>query len=260
MKKLFNSLVVLLVFASAVSAQQYVGPAEKYWSVYLGAGPRLFDTQKGLLTTTYIDDSPASDILMTATEVEESYSGVGINFGFRFGKYEGLSHDITFDFNPAKTGGFVFTYCLEYGFGMELADKPFFIRPGINVGFSNYSFEIGELVNGTGFIQIGQKRFTEDLEVQARSEAVLYGPSLELNYLITDNIGLYLNASYDISNGNDNPRLVFSGNEGEAAEVDITEEDDNPIVTFNGESIKNLPYEATTLRLSVGASYYWNRD
>lgn len=252
--------LALLFFSTSIFAQQYIGPAEKYWSVYIGAGPRIFDTQEGTFETFYTDDSPAADILKTSTVVEDSYSGVGINFGFRFGKYEGLSHDITFDLNPAKTGGFVFTYCLEWGIGMELGDKPFFIRPGLNLGFSNYSFEIGELKNGTGFIQIGQKQFTEDLEVQARSGAVLYGPSLELNYLITDNIGLYLNASYDISNGNDDPRLVFSGNEGEAAEVKIEENDDNPIVEFNGEKVKSLPYEATTLRLSVGASYYWNRD
>ena len=86
---------------------------------------------------------------------------------------------------------------------------------------------------------------------------MVFSPQVDLRYMLSSDVHLTAQISYDIASGNSNPTLVFEGDGGNA-EKDI--DTDNPSVTFNGEKITSLPYKAGGIRLSIGAAYTWNID
>ena len=136
---------------------------EKYRGITLGFGPRFISTDPGVLVTSFTDNSPSPDNLMTTTEIADGYTSVGISLGYKFGKYSGLAHDIDIDVTLGDAGsGLMLTYGLGWNFPFDIGDKELFIRPSIFGGFGGFGFEVGELENNTGYIQIGETIFNEE--------------------------------------------------------------------------------------------------
>ena len=254
-------ILVLLLFFSIqqISAQDYF--PHKYRSIFLGFGPRTLNTDPGTITTSYIDESPSMDHLQTSVDVEDSYTRVGLQFGYKWGRYSGLSHSILFDIALGDNSGGLFSYSLGYNFLVEVNSTALLIRPAFYGGFGNYGFYIGEFENNSGYIEINGNIFTDkSLDVSLSSQVFIYGPEVDFMWMFNDFLDVFVNLNYDLKNTNSRPEVVFEslGGEGTTTSVDIDGE--NPIVTYNNEKLTSLPYDISGLRLTVGVSYVWNYD
>lgn len=259
MKTILAVLFTLLTACSPLVAQlSDVGALpEKYRAVFLGFGPRSLDTDPGTIVTTYTDDSPSRDMFMGSFDVEDSYSRLGTNFGYKWGRYGGLSHKVMVDLSLGSNVGGLVTYGIGYNFSSIVGSSILTINPGIFGGFGNYGFGIGSIENNAVFIQVGSTEFFDSsVDLNLKSQLFVYGPEITIDFALADHISIWLNAGYDIASDNSRPSLEFQGSESRA-EIDL--EQQPSIVTYNGSPIESLPYEATGLRLSLGAAYVWNR-
>jgi len=231
---------------------------KKYRSVFLGFGPRSLNTEPGSIFTSFVDDSPSMDNFTGTFNVEDSYSRVGFILGYKSVRYNGLSHKFMFDIALGQHQGGLFTYALGYNFSRAINGKILSINPSIFGGFGNYGFEIGAIENNAGYIQIKDQQFYEQsLDLELVSQLFVFGPEININYTLNDHFEIWVNAAYDFASNNMLPQLRFqSENEG-SAEVNI--DSTNPYVTYNNEQIESLPYDASGMRFTVGASYVWNR-
>ena len=233
---------------------------KRYRAIYLGFGPRFLNTDPGTIVTSFTDDSPTMDMLETLTDVKDDYLDPGFQLAYRFGKYEGLSHAITIDVNLGEHYGALFTYGLGYNFTQFVGDRLMTIRPSVYVGFGNYGFNVGQLINNAAFIQIGETQYTDpSLDVLLKSQVFVIGPSVDLQYNITDRFDIYINASYDIASNNSRPKLEFTPTNGRGTTSTLSIDSDNPNVTYNGEKLTSLPYDISGIRLTAGIAYVWKR-
>lgn len=233
---------------------------KKYRAIHLGFGPRLLNTDPGTIVTSFTDDSPTMDMLETITDVKDNYLDPGFQVGYRFGKYQGLSHAITIDVNLGEHYGALFTYGLGYSFTQVISDRLFTIRPSAYVGFGNYGFGVGQLINNAAYIQIGETQYTDpSLDVLLKSQVFVVGPSIDLQYNMTTKFDIYINASYDIGSNNSRPKLEFTPTNGSGNTSTLNIDSDNPNVTYNGDKLTSLPYDISGIRLSAGIAYVWKR-
>ena len=259
MKNTILLLLAIISFGSPLSAQlSDTGELpEKYRAVFLGFGPRSLDTSPGTIVTSYTDDSPSMDMFTGSFEVEDSYSRLGTNFGYKWGRYGGLSHKIMVDISLGSNVGGLVTYGLGYNFSRIVGGGILTINPGLFGGFGNYGFGIGAIENNAVFIQVGSTEFYDSsVDLNLKSQLFVYGPELTLDYALADHFSIWLNAAYDLASDNSRPSLEFQGGDTTAA-IDL--EGSSAEVTYNGAPINALPYEASGVRVSVGVAYVWNR-
>ncbi len=233
---------------------------EKYRSVFVGFGPRTLNTTPGTIKTVYTDESPSMDHLETQIEILDKYKKWGFQAGYKWGRYKGLSHSILFDISMGKNRGGVFTYSLGYNYPVKINTKALIIRAALFGGFGNFGFDIGQLENNAGYIEInGNKYYDKQLDVSLSSQVFLYGPELDLMFELSDHFEVFASFIYDIASKNSRPKINFVTTEKEdqdTASIDLG--GDNPKVTYNGKELTSLPYEISGLRLTFGVSYVWN--
>ena len=259
----FTFLTIVIVCQLGFAQSDASGFPNKYRSFTLGFGPRILDTYPGTLFTSFIDDSPSMDNLSTTTMIEDSYTRVGLFLAFNFGKFKGLSHSVAFDISLGDHQGGLFYYSLGYSIPMEVGENTLIIRPAMNAGFGNYGFDVGELENNASYIQIGETQyFDSQLDLHLKSQTFVYGPALDLHFIVQDKFKIFANVAYDIASSNTNPTLEFSppssSDNDNTSSLNI--DGSNPFVTYNDEKITTLPYEASGMRITVGVGYTWARD
>ncbi len=232
---------------------------EKYRAFSLGFGPRFLSTDSGDIILNFIDDSPAPDAISTTTTLEGSSNSIGVQIGFNFGKYNGISHSIKADISISNNLLGIVTYSLGYSKAASIGTKTLLIRPALAVGFANAGFDLGDLNNDTGFIQFGNNIFAGDkLKATLRSQTFVFGPEIDGLYMISNRIGIYASLAYDFSTDNDNPSLEFTDSDGTIfGTYDI--DGDNPDIIYNDEKLTTLPYTVGGMRASIGIYYYWNK-
>lgn len=259
MKKTLLELCTICAFSFPVVAQlSDTGELpEKYRVIFLGFGPRSLDTNPGTIITNYTDDSPSMDMFAGSFEVADSYSRLGTNFGYKWGRYGGLSHKIKVDISLGSNVGGLVTYGIGYNFSSVVGSSILTINPGIFGGFGNYGFGIGAIENNALYIQVGSTQFyDQEVDLNLKSQLFVYGPELTIDFAMADHLSVWANAAYDIASSNSRPTLEFQGSEA-SAERGLA--DDNPSVNYDGAPIESLPYEASGIRLTLGVSYVWNR-
>jgi hypothetical protein len=238
---------------------------QRYRSAFIGFGPRFLNTDPGTISTTFVDDSPSMDSFNSTFEVEDGYTQFGVNLGYKFGRYRGLSHDVLFDFTTSRSHTFKAAYSIGWNFLYELGNGNLIVRPALQGFVSNTLFALGNLKNNAAYIQIDDRQYYEaELEVRLRSQSASISPRLDFTYVVADRVDVFMKFAFDLSANNTNPKLVIgvpddlltddSPNE---SELDI--DGDNPLVTYNGEKLESLPYNPGGLRMTVGVSYLWNR-
>ena len=256
MKRILNLCIFLLICGSI-----YSQGAEKYRSIYLGIGPRTLDTNPGTISTTFTDNSPSMDFFQDDFEVEDSYSRLGLQLGYKWGRYNGLSHSVGFDVSFGDHSGLGLAYSIGWSKTIELADGWLTFRPALYGGFANYGFGIGQLENNAGYIQIGNTEYYDSyLDMKLKSQVGLYGPELDVAYGILDFLDIWVIANYDLGSSNAKPKLEFSSPADDGGSSSLEIEGDNPLVEYNGAKITELPYSVGGLRLTIGVSYVWQRD
>ncbi len=235
---------------------------ERYRAITLGFGPRFISTDPGTLITSFTDNSPSPDNLMTTTEIADGYTSVGISLGYKFGRYSGLAHDLDIDVTLGDAGsGLMLTYGLGWNFPIDIGDKELLIRPSIFGGFGGFGFEVGQMLNNTGFIQIGQTQYNEPaLDVALQSSVLVYGPAIDLVYRVMDRVDVFLSAHYDVGSNNSDGSIIFTSQVEDAKESRLDLNGENPKVVYNGNETTTLPYDISGIRIQIGASFLWNRD
>lgn len=237
----------------------------KYRGFFLGLGPRFLDTDPGEITTNFVDDSPSMDNFNSVFTVKDGYTPIGIQFGYKWGRYQGISQDVLFDVSTGANGVLAFGYSIGYNIKTQIKGNTLLIRPAVQGLFSNTIFGLGEIQNNAAYIQIDDKQYFErELDVELRSQNVNLAAKVDLHYKILSRVDLFLKIAYDFSSENTNPSLRLSvpdrlrtDNSPGDSSLDI--DSSNPNLTYNGEKLINLPYNPGGLRLTVGASYLWNR-
>ncbi|HPQ22703.1 MAG TPA: hypothetical protein PK147_12660, partial [Saprospiraceae bacterium] len=221
------------------------------------------DTDPGVITTRFVDESPSMDNFTGTTEVLDKYSQFGLAINFHFGRYQGLSHSIFFDINFGDAYSYIFGYSIGYSIPIALGDSYLHIRPALGLMVGNQGFKLGELDNNAGYIEInGNQYFGSYLNMDLKTQSFLYGPQLDLRYFISDNFNIHGNVAYDIGSQDGVPSLYFTSpstaDETFNAEKEINT--DNPYVDYNGEKLEKLPYNIGGLRFGIGVGYIWNKD
>ena len=259
---LFCCLSTLSLSAQKVKTSLYL---QKYRGIVFGLGPRFLDTDPGIISTTFVDDSPSMDSFNSNFDIKDSYTQVGINFGYKFGRYRGLSHDILFDISASNNYQIIFGYSLGWNFLFDMGGKDIVIRPALQAFGSNQVFQIGQIQNNAAYIQIEDRQyFEEELNLELRSELLAISPRLDVTYVFADRWDCFLKMAYDFPRDNTNPRLDFSvpsdlRTENSPATSTLDIDGDNPSVRYNGEKLESLPYNPGGLRLTIGISFLWNR-
>ncbi len=257
MKKLLL-LSLLLITIFQLQAQDEV--PWKYRALYLGGGPRTLAAEEGSIEFSFVDDSPSMDNLQSSTPVEDNYNSIGIQFGFMWGRYNGMSYDLNLDFSKNT----IFELSVGYTMTMAKGYNTFSIRPSINGGLGAYGFDLGDLENNGLFIQIGEKQFFGDfLNTRLNSSVATWGPRLDFFTNIGEHLGIILKVNYDIASSG-NLDINFSDpSSGEDqvtfSPISLKEDTTNPDVRFNGEKLTSLPFDTGGLRISIGVAYVWNK-
>mgnify|MGYP000712845298 CR=1 FL=1 len=253
--------------SSSVHAQQVKTSLylQKYRSVFLGFGPRFLNTDPGTIVTTFVDDSPSMDSFNSTFDVKDGYTNLGINFGYKFGRYRGLSHDIVFDVTATSSYTFKFGYSLGWNFLFDKGDKNLLFRPAIQGLVANTVFQIGQLENNASYIQVDELQYFEsELDVELRSASITLAPRLDVTYVVAKRFDVFLKLAYDLSRDNIQPSLELSvpedlRTEDSPRDSSLDIDGNNPLVLYNGEKLESLPYNPSGLRATIGVSYLWNR-
>jgi len=259
----FICLAMFIFCQLGVAQSDDSNDPKKYRSVTLGFGPRTLNTTPGTIFTSFIDDSPSMDNLSTSTIVKDKYNRIGFFLAFNFGKFKGLSHSVAFDISLGDHQGGIFYYSLGYSIPMDVGEHQLIIRPALNAGFGNYGFDVGEIQNNDQYIQIGEKKYYDsELELHLKSQTAVFGPAVDLHFIVRDQFKIFANVAYDIASANSNPNLNFtppSGSDNDnSSSLGIA--GDNPLVTYNDEKITALPYEASGMRITLGVGYTWTKN
>ncbi len=257
MKQLL-SIFVLLLLVGSISAQS----TDKYRAVSLGFGPRIINTDPGIISTSFTDNSPSMDMFVDDFTVEDSYTKIGVNVGYKWGRYNGLSQSVGLDITAGEHQRGSFYYSIGWTKTIELSNGWLSIRPAIYGGFSNQSFDLGQIENNAGYIQIGETQYYDNyLDISLKTQSGLYGPEIGVVYNSFEFLEFWATASYDLASSNARPKLIFMSpaEEGGTSTLDL-EKATSATITYNGEEVTSLPYSTKGLRLTVGLSYVWNRD
>ena len=201
---LFYCLSIQTVSAQKVKTSLYL---QKYRSFFLGVGPRFLNTDPGTISTTFVDDSPSMDSFNSDFEIEDGYTQVGINFGYKFGRYRGLSHDILFDISASNNYQIIFGYSLGWNFLFDANGKDIVVRPALQAFGSNQVFQIGQIQNNAAYIQIDDTQYFEDeLNLELRAELLAISPRLDITYVFADRFDCFLKMAYDFPRQNNSRR------------------------------------------------------
>lgn len=260
-------LLAMMMAATPLNAQRVKTSLflQKYRSIFLGIGPRFLNTDPGTIVTNFVDDSPSMDAFNSTFDVKDGYFQLGVNFGYKFGRYRGLSHDILLDVSTSANYSAKFAYSIGWNFLFEKGDKNLVVRPALQAVAGNQVFAIGQIENNASYIQIGQTQYYEDaLDVELRSESFFLAPRVDVSYIFAERWDVFFKAALDLAASNSNPRLGFDVPEDLRTEESPSSssrsiDGDNPQVFFEGEKLESLPYKTSGLRVSIGISYLWNR-
>ena len=264
----FLFLLLLCSFAlQSISAQQVKKSLylQKYRSPFLGFGPRFINTDPGTIATTFVDDSPSMDRFNSNFDVEDSYFQVGVQLGYKFGRYRGLSHDILLDFGTSRNYQIFFGYSIGWNFLLDVNGKNLLIRPALQGFAMNQVFQLGQIENNAAFIQIDDRQyFEEELDIELRADIVSIAPRLDITYVFAERFDVFCKFAFDIAADNTNARMEIdvpadlqTADSPGVSTLDI--DGDNPLVLYNGEKLESLPFNAGGLRMTLGISYLWNR-
>lgn len=239
------------------------GLDKKYRAIVLGIGTRGIASDPGTIVTNFVDDSPSMDSFSATEEIDDYQARVGVQFEFKFGRYEGLSHGIMFDLAFGNTEGVALGYSLGWNVPLEVGSKFLHVRPNVTGLIGNTRILLGRIQNNAGFIQINQTQFFDSqLNVKLNSSSALVRLGVDFMYPLTDRIHLYANVGYDFGSQVGEPDLMFESlatvDEQQSANKPL--DTDNPNVTYNGEKVTELPFSLTGLRLTVGAAYVWSKN
>lgn len=239
---------------------------QRYRGVFFGVGPRYLNTDPGVISTTYVDDSPSMDSFNAEFEVKDGYTQMALNFGYKGGRYRGTSHDYMFD---VTLGTKNYTTKVGYSWGWNFLTKfknsELVIRPAVQVVGVNTVFNLGTIQNNAAYIQVGETQYYErELKVELRGESVTFAPRLDFTYVFADRWDCFFKAAYDVPAANTNPAIKLSVPENlrsddspgpSSLDIDTA----NPLVTYQGEKLESLPYTTGGLRMTFGVSFLWNR-
>lgn len=262
LRTILSALISIIIFCQDGITQSEFRSG--YHSVTLGFGPRTLDTTPGTILTSYVDDSPSMDNLSTTTEVFDKYSTVGINIAYQYGKYKGLSHSLAIEGSLGKNEGYLIYYSLGYSFYTDIGSRFLIAQPSFNIGYGENGFDVGDIENNAAYIQIRDDQyFSSSLNLNLHANIVIFGPAVDLQYLVAGNFKIFANVAYDIASNNFNPKLVFktpnTNSRDEKRQTSVEIDGDNPLVTYNGERLTTLPYKATGIRATFGVGYIWSR-
>jgi hypothetical protein len=234
---------------------------ERYRALSIKFGPRTLDTKPGVITTAFIDDSPSQDNFYATTDIKDQYNSLGFHISYDWRRYSGLNHSIFFDVSLGDNKGGVFGYSI--GWSIPLTGE-LIVRPALAGMFGNNSFKLGQIENNAGYIKIGNEEYTDNyLDVGLTGGVVLYGPEIDIRYILGDKIHLILNANYDIGSQQSNaPELEFTPPSNGRNQNTSSKKIDgsNPLVLYNGIKMTSMPYSVGGIRMSLGISYVWNKD
>lgn len=257
MKK--STLLIALFIIAMISANAQ----NKNFKLWLNAGfgPRILNTDPGVITTNFVDDSPSRDRLQSEVEVKDQYNRLGLNVELGYAHPFNLSHSVIVDVAFGKAGTTLFGYSLGYNQKIKIGEESkVIIRPALfgMVGYTN--FKLGKIHNNAGFIQIGNDTyFDNELNVSLTQNAFVFGPQLNLFYIFPNEIGISCTLSYDFLYENGNPEVSFwtsNNNNQNNRQSRVNLDNDNLAITYNNKQIKKLPYQYGGLRLSLAISFY----
>lgn len=254
----FVSMILLFCYTPALAQLSDENELpEKYRTIYAGIGPRFLKTIPGTISVSYVDDSPSKDKFTGSFDVSDGYQRIGVHFGYKWGRYNGLSHKISIDQSIGKHFGGLAYYGIGWNISHIVGNKSLTLTPSIFGGFGNFGFDIGNLENNASFIQINDHRyFDSSLAMTLKSQVLFYGAEVNVDFAFSDYFVLWGNLGYDIAGRNNRPHILFEGKDNSSA---LNTDDSNPSLLYNGESVTSLPYDATGLRLSIGLAFQWNR-
>lgn len=236
----------------------------KYRAIVLGFGTRGISSTPGTIITSFVDDSPSADSFQSTEEIDDYQSRAGVQFGFHFGKFQGLSHSIFFDIAFGEAQGVALGYSLGYNFSVPAGNKYLHIRPNVTGLLGNTRILLGKIQNNAGYIQIGTTEFYDsELNVKLNGSTFLLRPGCDFMYDLTENISLFANASYDFGSQSGEPDLYFeslasAGDNQQTASKPLDSPSVN--VTYNGDEVTELPFELGGLRFTIGAAFVWTKD
>lgn len=262
MKKI--KLLSLFLLSSILASAQ-----SKDFNLWLnmGVGSRLLDTEPGIITTSYIDDSPSRDTFESMVTVKDQYKRLGLHFEIGYAHPFNLSHSLIVDFAVRKPNLWLFGYSLGFNQKFRVGnDSKIIVRPSIAAMLGAINFNLGKIQNNSSYIQIGNEQYFDDeLNVALLQDIFVYGPQLGLFYIFPNEIGVSCNIAYDFNYERGQPQLSFSSsntsNNSETAPNDGNsrvnlDDSNNVIIDYSGNQIKKLPYKYGGFRLSFAFSLY----
>lgn len=260
--------LILFTFLSA-KAQENTGENSfrrgfDMW-LNIGTGPRLLDTDPGMITTYYVDDSPSRDNFRTVVDVKDQYNRASLSIQGGYAHPFNLSHSVIIDLIFGKARTSLFGYSLGYNQKFKIGkDRKIIVRPALAALLGGVDFKLGKIQNNASFIQIGNDRYFDDeLNVTLVQNAFVLAPQLDIFYIFPNEIGLNLNIAYDFNFERGSPKLAFSRKSSDRN--DDSREDNNSHVNlgsnnvsidYNGNEIKKLPYKYGGLRITLAFSLY----
>lgn len=233
----------------------------RYRSLSLKYGPRTLNAAPGIIAASFIDDSPSGDNFFSTTNVKDKYNRLGVQLAYEWRKFSGLNHSLYFDLalGDGVNGG-VFGYSIGWNFPLN---NEFIIRPGACLAFGNNTFDLGQIENTSAYIQIGENQYYDSyLDVGLEGTIFIYGPQLDLRYVLGKKFHVLFNINYDLGSQIDAPKMVFTPPTISANDVVSHKfiNSDNPFLNYNGKKLDKMPYDLGGLRLSLGFGYVWPRD
>lgn len=264
MKKTTITLSLILITLLSIQAQN------KSFDLWFNAGfgPRLLDTDPGLITTFYVDDSPSRDHLQSEVEIKDEYKRTGLNVELGYAHAFNLSHAFTVDAAFGKAGSFLFGYSVGYNKKIKLGkESKLVIRPAISAIIGRGNFKLGEIQNNAAYIQIANQRYFDDyLIVSIIQNNYIFGPKLNVSYIFPNEIGINCSLAYDFNfSAQPTPDVYFrstnpppsnSKNAPNNGSSIVSLDSDNISIDFNGNEIKQLPYKYGGFRISFAFSLY----
>ena len=253
-KKLIIPILMLCFFET-----QAQGLTEKYVSFDLSLTRSSFEASGESLGLSFSENSIRELAFDFEKSLEQEFQKTGLDIGFKFGKYKGLSYSLFMDITPSDIGKFKFGVSAGYNFAIPLGIYDLLIRPSVAVSTANINLDIGEIAVDTFGIVIDDTDYIDrTVNISVFESLAFLTPRLEATFLIEQKIGISLSAAYDIPFSRGEQTVRFTAQDFDSTSLSF---DDNfHDFTLDGILPEENIFVTQGLLFSLGISWYYNRE
>lgn len=228
-----------------------------YGGWYIGVKALPLKAEKGTISLDYTDDSPRSDDFYSDKEIKKSSYAFNLDFGLQGGRKNAHHWEIILG---GSFGSLLVRFYGQagYGWNIPVAKGRMTVRPVLNLAYGNVRYKLGDMINGSEYIQVNDTKFYSDkVAVSAVTNPLAAIPRIDIPFSIGKKAAIKIFAGYHFTLSTSDPFIRFSGEDYDKESVTAKEKikEANINLKINGIRIQKMPVDLDGFVFGLGVSF-----